>query len=77
MLAYTIIITIAVIAFICYKVFMIFNGDSAESKLNQATKELQIIRKNYDDLLSKTIDPKNPAAGGMPGGTRVESIDDL
>jgi hypothetical protein len=77
MVVYAVILTIVVIAYGSYKIFSLFNTDSIDAKLKQAEKELQIIRKNYDDLLNQKIDTNNPSNGGMPGGERVESINDL
>jgi hypothetical protein len=77
MVVYTVIITIIVLAYGTYKAFSLFNTDSVEAKLKQAEKELQILRKNYNDVLNQKIDTNNPGAGGMPGGQRVESVDDL
>lgn len=74
MTAYTIILTIAVIGYIAFKVYIYFNKGSI---LNKAKEQNSKAGEDYENVLDTKIDVNNPGDGGMPGGQRVESINDL
>ena len=73
MTAYTIILTILVIAYIVYQVFRYFNGESHSATIAKQDKLILEMRIKHDDLLAEIIDLENiNNSNTFPGGgTRI------
>ena len=72
---YAVLLTIAVLGFIAFKIYKYFNKVSLFRKNEK--ERLSKLKKDYQNVLNQEINVNNPTDGGMPGGESVGSIDEL